>query len=196
MRLIAHAVPLSVCTSCDAALALHPRAEPARRVVGVVRARRDLAVRGPPTAATPRCRTSSRRPDRDRPPRCSTTRYGSPSPPKISSSIARMRSCSSFDCVGLAEREHLDLVELVHAEDAARVLAVRSGFTPEAGGVPGVAQREAIGGEHFAAVQRRQRDLARAERGTARPCRRRTPGCGRSGRTRPLPSCVRARAPA
>ena len=74
-----------------------------------------------------------------------------------------MRSCSSPLCVGLAEREHLDLVELVHAEDAARVLAVRAGFAPEAGGVPAVARRQLLGRERLAAMQRRQRDLARAE---------------------------------
>ena len=36
------------------------------------------------------------------------------------------------DSLGRAVREHLDLVELVHAEDAARVLAVGAGLAPEA----------------------------------------------------------------
>ena len=42
----------------------------------------------------------------------------------------------------LDEREHLDLVELVHAEDAARVLAGGARLAPEAGREPGVAARQ------------------------------------------------------
>ena len=44
VRLTAIPVPLSVWTSSVPALALHPRTEPARGVVGVVRTRRQLAV--------------------------------------------------------------------------------------------------------------------------------------------------------
>ena len=82
----------------------------------------------------------------------------------IRSSIARMRSCSSHDSLGLAVREHLDLVELVHAEDAARVLAVRAGLAPEA---RGVAARSAPGSWSGVSVSPRcsadSGDLARAD---------------------------------
>ena len=65
--------------------------------------------------------------------------------------------------VGRAVREHLDLVELVHAEDAARVLAVGAGLAPEARRVARVARRQRVGVERVAAVQRRERHLARAD---------------------------------
>ncbi len=65
--------------------------------------------------------------------------------------------------VGMAEREHLDLLELVRAEDAARVLAGRARLAPEAGREPAVAQREICLGEDLAHVQRRQGDLRGAD---------------------------------
>ena len=61
----------------------------------------------------------------------------------------------------LDEREHLDLVELVHAEDPARVAAGRARLAPEARGDAGVAQRQPRSVEDLARVQRRQRHLAR-----------------------------------
>ena len=70
-----------------------------------------------------------------------TTRYGISSPWRISSSIASSRSCSAARLARLDEREHLDLVELVHAEDAARVLARGARLAPEAGREAGVAAR-------------------------------------------------------
>ena len=57
------------------------------------------------------------------------------------------------------EHEHLDLVELVHAEDAARVLAGGAGLAAKARREPGVAQRQLVDLEDLAGVKRRQRDL-------------------------------------
>ena len=62
----------------------------------------------------------------------------------------------------LDEREHLDLVELVHAEDAAGVLARGAGLAAEAGGEAGVAERQLAPSQDLAAVQRRQRHLGGA----------------------------------
>ena len=58
------------------------------------------------------------------------------------------------------EAEHLDLVELVHPEDAGRVLAVGPGLASEAGGDPGVPTRQLRRVEPLAAVERGQRHLA------------------------------------
>ena len=55
--------------------------------------------------------------------------------------------------------EHLDLVELVHPQDAAGVLAVGAGLLAEAGRPPGVPQRQAVGVEHLVHVERRERHL-------------------------------------
>jgi hypothetical protein len=57
------------------------------------------------------------------------------------------------------EREHLDLVELVHAEDAARVLAGRTRLAAKARREARVAARQLL--EDLARVQRRERDLGR-----------------------------------
>ena len=65
--------------------------------------------------------------------------------------------------LGRDEAEHLDLVELVHAEDSARVLAGRAGLAAEARREPGIAQRQPLGFDHLAVVQRRQRDLGGAD---------------------------------
>ena len=116
-----------------AAARLHPGVEPAGREVAVVRARRELAVSPFRRAATPRGRTSWSRRRRDRRPRCSRRGTGDPGPRRCASSIASRRSCSSSDASGCRPREHLDLVELVDAEDAARVLAVRPRLAAEAG---------------------------------------------------------------
>src|SRR5215213_8577982 len=59
--------------------------------------------------------------------------------------------------VGLLEEHHLDLVELMHAEDAAGVLAGSPGLAPEAWGVGGVADRKLVGVEDLVAVQVRDR---------------------------------------
>ena len=90
----------------------------------------------------------------------STTRYGKPSSPTSSSSIASRRSCSARDSSGVDQDEHLDLVELVHAEHAARVLAGGAGLAAEVGRVAGVAQRQLV--EDLAHVQRGERHLRRA----------------------------------
>ena len=71
--------------------------------------------------------------------------------------------------VGMAEREHLDLVELVRAEDAARVLARRAGLAPEARRDAAVAERQVLLGQDLAEVEGRERDLARCRRGRGRP---------------------------
>ena len=92
-----------------------------------------------------------------------TTRYGRPSAPTIDSSIARIRSCSSSDVVGIGEAEHLDLVELVDTEDAGGVLAVGAGFAAEARRDARVTPGERAGVEELAAMQGRERDLARAD---------------------------------
>ena len=59
----------------------------------------------------------------------------------------------------LDEAEHLDLVELVHPEDALRVLAGGARLAPEAGGEPGVAARQLARAEDLARVQRGERHL-------------------------------------
>ena len=81
----------------------------------------------------------------------------------IPSSIARIRSCSACGLGGLDEREHLDLVELVDAEDPARVLAGGAGLAPEAGRDPGVAARQLAGVEDVAGVEGGERDLRGAD---------------------------------
>ena len=69
------------------------------------------------------------------------------------------RSCSSRERLGIDEAEHLDLVELVHAEDAARVLAGGARLAAEAGREAGVAARQRLAVEDLPCVQRGQRDL-------------------------------------
>src|SRR6185437_10690124 len=55
--------------------------------------------------------------------------------------------------LGRDEAEHLDLLELVHAEDAARVLPGRTGLAAEARGEAGVAQRQLLALQDLAVVQ-------------------------------------------
>jgi hypothetical protein len=62
----------------------------------------------------------------------------------------------------LDEAEHLDLVELVHPEDPARVAARGARLAAEAGREAGVAARERLRVEDLRGVQRRERHLARA----------------------------------
>jgi hypothetical protein len=62
------------------------------------------------------------------------------------------------------EPHQLDLVELVHAQDAARVLAVRAGLAPEARRVRHVALRQRVlGPEQLAGVHVRDRHLRRRD---------------------------------
>ena len=63
----------------------------------------------------------------------------------------------------LDEAEHLDLVELVDAEDPARVAARGPGLAAEARGEARVAQRQIAGVDDLPGVQRRERHLARAD---------------------------------
>ena len=61
--------------------------------------------------------------------------------------------------VGAAVDEHLDLVEPVHPEDAAGVLAVRAGLAAEAGAVPDVPAWQRLRRQDLVGVVRRQRHL-------------------------------------
>ena len=63
---------------------------------------------------------------------------------------------------GLDEAEHLHLVELVYAEDPARVFAGGASLAAKAGGEAGVAQRQALGVEDLFVVQRGERNLGGA----------------------------------
>ena len=63
---------------------------------------------------------------------------------------------------GIAEDEHLHLVELVHPDDASGVLAVGASLAAEARGPAGIAQREGTRREDLIAVQASQGDLGRA----------------------------------
>src|SRR5216117_2816435 len=65
------------------------------------------------------------------------------------------------DTRGLLRVHQLHLVELVHAQQAARVLAVRTGFPPEAGRVCGVGERQLGAVEDLVAMQVRERHLGR-----------------------------------
>jgi hypothetical protein len=57
--------------------------------------------------------------------------------------------------------EHLDLVELVHPDDAAGVLAVAAGLAAEAGREAGVAQRQLV--DDLAGVEAGERHLGGAD---------------------------------
>ncbi len=59
----------------------------------------------------------------------------------------------------VGDRDQLDLVELVLAQHAARVLAGRAGLGAEAGRQRGEAQRQGLGVEDFLAHQIGERDL-------------------------------------
>ncbi len=74
-----------------------------------------------------------------------------------------MRRCSAGDSFREREREHLDLVELVDAEDPPGVAAGRAGLAPEAGGDAAVPARQVLGGEDLVAVQAGERDLGGAD---------------------------------
>src|SRR3546814_9850387 len=65
--------------------------------------------------------------------------------------------------VGLGVDEHLELVELVHADDAAGVLAVRAGLAPVAGRPSRVALGAAVEVEDLVHVVAGEGNLARAD---------------------------------
>ena len=101
-----------------------------------------------------------------------TTRYGRPSAWRISSSIASSRSCSSPDALRLAEREQLDLVELVHAEHPARVLAGGAGLAAEVRRERRVAERQLRRGSRPCAAPRARPRTCRSGRGRRSRSRR------------------------
>lgn len=74
----------------------------------------------------------------------------------------QMRSCSAAASSTRAY-EHLDLVELVHADDAAGVLAVRAGLAAVARAPARVAQRAARQVDDLVRVVARERHLGRAD---------------------------------
>ena len=133
VRPTATAVPLSVWTGSVPDVAAHARPQAARLVVGAVRAGGDLAVgalAGHPRLAVELARRRTRRGRRRR---CRPPGRGPRARRRISSCTPRMRSCSAGESSGMHEREHLDLVELVHAEDAAGVAARGPRLPAEAG---------------------------------------------------------------
>src|SRR6185436_6218646 len=123
---------------------LHASPEPARGVVGVVRARRELAV--PAFRRQPRLdvellrggRAEVARGDVDDAVRQAETTDDLLFYRENALVLVERR-------LGLDEREHLDLVELVDAEDAARVLPVRSRLAPEARRIARVARGQVVG---------------------------------------------------
>ena len=164
VRPTATAVPFSVCSDLGLA-AVRPHAGCPGAAPGSRSCSRSRSARGsaPGRAATPRSRTCAPPTRRGRRSAMSTTRYGMPSSERISSSIASSRSCSAGDSLGRDEAEHLDLVELVHAEDPARVAA--RGARPR-GGSTARSRRSAAAPcavEDLAGVQRGERDLGRAD---------------------------------
>ena len=186
MRLIAHGRAVQGVHELRSGIASDPRLEPPGREVEVVRARGELAVlafRGEPDLDVVLlgrgCAEISRR-DVCHPvgqPQGTDQRFLD----REDSLVLLPRSVRRDD------RVHLELVELVHPEDALRVLAVGARLAPEVGGEAAVPDRQRVGGE-----QRRRGSAPRAgprscRRGRARRQGGRRPGCGRSGRTRPPP---------
>ena len=109
-----------------------------------------------------------------------TTRYGRSRLPTISSSTEHEELELVPARSRMAEGEHLDLVELMHAEHAAHVLAVGAGLPPEACGVARVPD---------AAARLRRGSLPCGMRRAIPPtCRRDRAGPRRSGRCWPRPS--------
>ena len=58
-------------------------------------------------------------------------------------------------------REHLELVELVNAQDSAGIFAVAAGFAAVAGAPTGIANRAVRQVDNFVAVVAGERNLAR-----------------------------------
>ena len=142
VRAIAHSVPFSVAAGCGLPVVV-PVADvqPAGLERGAVRGRGQLAVACPGSGTTPRVVLAGGAGaevaggDVDDPVRQLERLAGTP-PPTASS-----RRCSAARLLGPAEGEHLDLVEPVHPDDAAGVLAVGAGLAAEAGRPAGVAPR-------------------------------------------------------
>ncbi len=164
MRPTATAVPLSVwrTSGAESADGAVPRAEAPRLVVGRVRARGELAVAllaGDPCLAVELARgRGAQVADRDvDDPVRDLERLEDPLLDREDALVLGVR------LGGLDEREHLDLVELVDAEDAARVLAGGAGLAAKAGRDARVADGQLRGVEDVAGVERRERDLRGAD---------------------------------
>ncbi len=169
VRPTAVAVPFSVCRiSGEPSRPPHARLQPPRLVVGGVRARRQLAVA-----------VLAREPHLD------VVLLGG-----AAAQVARgdvhhavgqleVRDDLLLDAhevlvlvparLRRREAEHLDLVELVHAEHPAHVLAVRAGLAPEAGRVARVAQREIVLRRGSRPCGARRAAPRRSPPGTGRP---------------------------
>ena len=93
----------------------------------------------------------------------SRTRYARPKPLEEDLGALRHPLERGRRVLRLLEQDHLDLVELVDAQDAAGVLASRAGFAPEARGVGGIADRQLGRLEDLVAMQVRDRDLGRRD---------------------------------
>src|SRR5262249_43484044 len=133
------------------AAALHARAESARGIVGVVRARRDFAVRA--FGREPHFEVVLLRGRRTEIAGCDVDDAIRKSEPADNLLFNRQDALVlGFRLIGNAEHEHLDFVELMHAEDAARIFAVGSRLAAEACGEAAVAGREITGREGVAAV--------------------------------------------
>ena len=87
------------------------------------------------------------------------TRYGSSSRCRIASAWPVSSSSASYDVLGMHDLHQLDLVELVLADHAARVLAVAARLRAEARRVRGQLERQRVGGEDLVAHDVGQRDL-------------------------------------
>ena len=115
-----------------------------RLEVAAVRAAARSRDRRPAPAARPRCRRSCARRSPCR--RCTARMMRNGRPSRFSTSSAQpvMRSCSASDCSGRGDADQLDLVELVLADHAARVLAGGARLGAEAGRAGGEAQRQLL----------------------------------------------------
>ena len=141
VRGMATSVPFSVAAGADAVAVAHPNAQPAGLELGAVRGRRHfavLALRRYPRFAVVLARST--RPevagsDVDHAVRHLERVEELPLPRQQS----LMLGCGVSR---IAEGEHLDLVELVNADDALGVLAVRAGLPAKARGEPGIPQRQ------------------------------------------------------
>ena len=91
------------------------------------------------------------------------TWYGSPSPWKISSSMRQDLLVDRLALLRRAEGEHLDLGELVHAVQPARVAAGGAGLGAEAVRQADVLERQFGLVEDLVAVHAAERDLGRGD---------------------------------